>query len=86
MQSINIGTWLLQQTPTIVVLGVAVVVLWRSLNSERTRNNTLSDDVIKITTLWESKASDLGKAGSEERTQILTHLQDIKTLLLSKPK
>lgn len=82
MQNIDIGVWLLQQTPTVVILGVAVIVLWKSLNSERVRNNTLSDDVIKITTLWESKASDLGKAGSEERKQILLHLQEIKTLLL----
>lgn len=84
MPELNIGTWLLQQAPTVVILGIAVYFLWKELNKERQRNNNLSEDVIKISLLWETKASDLGTAGSKDRETILRILREIRSLVQKK--
>ncbi len=78
MQNIDIGTWLLQQAPVVVVMGFVIYYLYKELRQERGRNNKFAVDVIKLTTLWSERAKELNV------TEILIYLKDIKSILTKK--
>jgi len=78
--NIEIGSWLLQQAPVIVVMGVVIWWLAKRLVKAEDEKDLLSKDVIKISTLWESKADKMD--GSKE--EILKLLAEIKQIVSSK--
>lgn len=77
MENIDLGTWLLQQAPVIVVMGVVIYWLANRLVKAEEQKDTLSRDVIKITTLWEGKYDE--NNGKDE--QIIQLLTEIKTIV-----
>jgi len=73
--------WLFEQLATIVVMGVAIFWLSRRLVKAEDEKDKLSQDVIKLATLWESKASSLSDGDKEFKERILTLLGEIKGMI-----
>lgn len=73
----SVLTWLLQQAPVIVVMGIAVWWLAKKLLKAEEDKDTLSKDVVKLTTIWEEKYEK--NNGKEE--EIVKLLTEIKTIV-----
>jgi cytochrome c-type biogenesis protein CcmH/NrfF len=73
-ENLEIGNWLLQQSPVIIVMGIVIWWLAKRLEKAQDEKDVLSRDVIKITTLWEEKASD---SKDEEIIKLLTEIKGI---------
>ena len=69
--------WIFEQLGTIIVMGVAIFWLSKRLVKAEDKDK-LSQDVIKLTTLWESKANNLSEGDKEFKEKILTLLIEIK--------
>lgn len=80
----GIFTWLLEQAPVIVVMGVAIWWLAKRLVKAEEEKDSLASSVIKITTLWESKASELGEDDKDFKENVLFSLKEIKLILKNK--
>lgn len=80
----GILNWLLEQAPVIALMGVVIWWLAKRLVKSEDQKEKLSENVIKITTLWESKASDLGEDDKEFKEKVLHGLNEIKFLLKNK--
>lgn len=80
MENVEIGTWLLQQAPVIVVMGVVIWWLAKRLVKSEDEKDLLSKDVIKISTLWEAKADKM----DDNKDEILKLLTEIKQIVSSK--
>ena len=76
----DIGGWLLQQAPVIVVMGVVIYWLANRLVKSEDQKDVLSRDVVKLTTIWEEKYE--AENGKEEK--IIQLLSDIKTIVSQK--
>lgn len=77
MESTEMWTWLVQQAPVIVVLGIVVYWLAKRLEKAQDEKDILSQDVVKLTTIWEEKyKDDSGKDG-----EIIKLLTEIKTIV-----
>lgn len=83
-EGVNIGAWLLEQAPVIVVMGVVIWWLAKRLVKSESEKDEMSKDVIKITTLWEMKANKMDEDEKTTKKEILILLQEIKTSLLTK--
>tara|TARA_R110000796_G_scaffold34373_4_gene88843 strand:- start:1021 stop:1266 length:246 start_codon:yes stop_codon:yes gene_type:complete len=70
--------WIFEQLGTIIVMGVAIFWLSKRLVKAEDEKDKLSQDVIKLTTLWESKANNLSEGDKEFKEKILTLLIEIK--------
>lgn len=81
--AVNIGIWLLEQAPVIIVMGVIIWWLTKRLEKAEEEKDSLAKDVIKLTTLWEEKSDQLNKHGEKLSEQVLELLQDIR-LIVSK--
>ena len=77
----NIGGWLLEQAPVIVVMGVVIWWLAKRLVKSESEKDEMSKEVIKITTLWELKANKMDEEDKTTKKEILTLLQKIKSSL-----
>ena len=75
-------TWLSQQLPAVVIMGIVIYFLYKLFQSERKRNQKLSDDVIKLSTLWEEKAAELGEEDKGTKAEIISLLHEIKGLIM----
>ena len=73
--------WLFEQLSVVVVMGVSLWWLSRRLIKAEEEKDKLSQDVIRITTLWESKASSLGEMDKEFKEKVLDLLKEIKNKL-----
>lgn len=80
----EIGPWLLEQAPVVVVMGVVVWWLAKRLVKAEDDKDSLSKEVIKITTLWEIKAAKMDDEDKATKQQILALLSDIKSSLPTK--
>ncbi|PZR18858.1 MAG: hypothetical protein DI539_16090 [Flavobacterium psychrophilum] len=78
MENLEIGTWLLQQAPVVVVMGIVIWWLAKRLEKAQDEKDVLSRDVVKISVLWQEQ-SDNGK--DEEIIKLLT---EIKTIVSNK--
>ena len=74
MQNIEIGQWLLQQAPVVVVMGVVIWWLAKRLEKCSDEKDILSKDVVKLTTLWEEKSD-------SHKDEIITLLREIKDIV-----
>ena len=77
-------TWLLQQAPVVVVMGVVIWWLAKQLLVKDKVVSELSKEVIKLTTLWESKSEQLSDDTSEGHEEVLRLLKEIRKLLIEK--
>jgi hypothetical protein len=83
----EITKWLVEQMGMVVIM--AVVIWWlakRLVNAEKAKDK-LSQDVIKLTAMWETKASSMTDDKEEDlkhKEEILRILSEIKGML-SKP-
>jgi len=84
--AVEIGAWLIEQAPVIVLMGVVIYWLANRLNKSETEKDELSKDVIKVATLWEEKSDKIGDASEKTKEQILELLRDIKMLVKNKGK
>ena len=79
----EIGMWLLEQAPVIVLMGVVIWWLAKRLIKSENEKDELSKEVIKVATLWEEKSDKMEENGGKEKEQILELLRDIKMLVKS---
>tara|TARA_Y100001937_G_scaffold128444_1_gene204679 strand:+ start:893 stop:1153 length:261 start_codon:yes stop_codon:yes gene_type:complete len=73
----EITQWLVEQIGMVVIM--AVVIWWlakRLVNAEKVKDK-LSEDVIKLTAMWETKASSM----TEDKEEDLKHKEEILRLL-----
>jgi len=76
----QLGGWLLQQSPVIVVMGVVIWWLAKRLEKSQDEKDTLSKDVIRLTTIWEEKY----EQETNKDEEIISLLTDIKTIVSSR--
>jgi len=76
----DLWTWLAQQAPVIVVMGIVIYWLAGRLVKSEDQKDTLSRDVVKLTTLFEERVD----KGSERESQIIQLLNEIKTIVSQK--
>ena len=81
LASTEIGFWLLQQAPVIVVMGVVIWWLADKFNTSEKNKDDLAKDVIKLTTLWEEKSSKVDDKNEKDNDKILELLQEIKFIV-----
>jgi hypothetical protein len=88
----TIVSWLVQQAPVVVVMGVIIWYLAKKLNKAESEKDEMAKDVIKLTVLWEEKSDKLdAKAAKQseksaaDSQQILELLREIKLLISKEP-
>jgi cytochrome c-type biogenesis protein CcmH/NrfF len=81
MPEAQVGSWLLEQAPVIVVMGIVIWWLAKRLVKSETEKDEMAKDVIKITTLWESKADKMSDEDEATKREIISLLHDIKASL-----
>jgi len=81
-------TWLLEQAPVVVILGVVIWWLQKRYTKAIDDKDSLAKDVIKLTTLWEEKSDKLeerseklGDKSERFSEQVLELLREIKALV-----
>lgn len=77
--NVEIGPWLLEQAPVVVVMGIVVYWLAKRLVKAEADKDLLSKEVIKITTLWEVKAGKMDEDDKAIKQQIISSLNEIKS-------
>lgn len=77
----EITSWLLEQAPLTVILGVIIWWLAKKLNKVETERDEISKEVIKLATLWEKKTEQSEDEDDKLKHQILRSLEDIKNSL-----
>ena len=78
---VNIGLWLLEQAPVIIVMGVIIWWLTKRLEKAEEEKDTLAKDVIKLTTLWEEKSGQLNHHSDKLKEDILKLLHEIRLIV-----
>ena len=79
--------WLMDQAPVIAVMGVVIWWLAKRLTKAEDEKDKLASSVIKLTTLWEAKATELGtddESSKEFRKEAIDLLKAIKITLDNK--
>lgn len=84
MELIEVFNWLKIQAPVIVVMGIVIWWLAKQLVKSQTKNETLTENVIKIATLWEAKSQSLSEDDKEFKKEIYEKLNEIATILKTK--
>lgn len=82
-----ISTWLLDEAPVIAVMGVVIWWLAKRLTKAEDEKDKLATSVIKLTTLWEAKATELGSDDENSiqfRKEAIDLLKEIKITLDNK--
>ena len=77
-------TWLLQQAPVVVVMGIVIWWLAKQLLVKDKLVSELSREVIKLTTLWEEKSEQLSDNTSVGYLEIIRILKEIRSLLINR--
>lgn len=74
----ELSEWLLEQLGMVVIMGVAIWWLQRRLVKSEAEKEKLAQEVVKLTTLWESKASTLSELDKEYKEKVISILNEIK--------
>ncbi len=69
--NINIGNWLIEQAPVIVVMGIVIWWLAKQLLRKDKQLTQVSEKTIQLSTKWEEKAEQLGDKNKESHKQIM---------------
>ena len=81
MELVELYEWLEEQAPVILVMGIGIVWLQRQLMRCQKRNEILTENVIKIATLWETKSQSLSDDDTKFKREIYEKLNEISTIL-----
>lgn len=73
--------WLFEQLGMVVVMGIVIFWLQRRLIKSENEKDKLSQDVIKLTTLWENKAKSMDEDDNNFKEKILNILSEIKGMI-----
>ncbi len=73
--------WLLEQAPVVSLMGIVIFWLQRRLVKAEDEKDKLSKDVIKLTTMWESKATSLGEDDKDFKERVIAILNEIKGMV-----
>lgn len=76
--------WLLLQAPVVVVMGVVIWWLAKQLLAKDKLVSDLSKEVIKLTTLWETKSEQLSDNTSEGYEEVLRIIKEVRSLLINR--
>jgi len=80
----EITKWLVEQMGMVVIMAVVIWWLAKRLMETEKAKDKLSQDVIKLTTMWETKASSMTDDKEEDlkhKAEILKILSEIKGML-----
>lgn len=83
----GISGWLFDQAPVIIVMGICIYWLAKKLTKAESEKDKLSSSVIKLTALWETKATDLSQESEDAkkfRREAIQLLKSIKKTLDNK--
>jgi hypothetical protein len=75
--NVNIWSWLIQQAPVIVVMGIVIYWLAKRLTKAEEDKDVLSRDVVKLTTVWEEKYA----KEDDKNAEVIKLLTEIKTIV-----
>lgn len=75
---------LYQQTPLVIFMGSAIYFLIKKLVKVENQKETLTQDVVKLTTLWETKATKMDFTDQKFKEDILSLLTEIKIICTKK--
>lgn len=75
---INIGSWLLEQAPVIVVMGVVIWWLARQYLRKDKQLTQVSEKAIQLSTKWEEKAEYYGNKNRESHKEIMDGQENIQ--------
>ena len=73
---IDMGNWLLQQAPVIVVMGIAIWWLVRQLAKKDKQLLQVSKSAIELATKYETKCEYLSGKNKESHQEIMTLLKE----------
>ena len=79
--TMDIWSWLVQQLPVVVVMGIVIYIQRRDYVKERDRNNELSDKVVELTTIWERKVAEQEQQYKGKEDEVKGALGKIEILL-----
>lgn len=79
----QISTWLLQQTPVIIVMGIVIYFLYKAYVKKQEAYDNLVEKVVKIATLYESKIEERDNIKSKEEEILITMLSQIRDGLVA---
>lgn len=71
---------LLKQAPLVIFMGAAIWWLVKQLVKKDGEHQRLTQDVVKLTTMWEEKASKMGESDEVFKKEALRILTEIRTL------
>ena len=75
---------LLQQAPLVIFMGGAIWWLVKSLVKCDREKQSLTESVVKLTTLWEEKTSKMNNSDEDFKKEVLKVLTEIRTLCTTK--
>ncbi len=84
MELVELFQWLKIQAPVIVVMGIVIWWLAKRLVSAEERNKDLTENVIKIATLWEIKSQSLSDDDKQFKKEINDKLTEVVAILKNK--
>ena len=73
-----------QQTPLVIFMGTAIYFLIKKLVKVENQKELLTQDVVKLTTLWEVKATKMDFVDKKFKEEILSLLNEIKLICSKK--
>lgn len=71
----SLMNWLINQGATVTVLGIIIYVLYKRYDKSEEEKNQLSKDVIKLTTLYETK-TEIDRQANIEVKSLLAEIRD----------
>lgn len=77
----EVTSWLLEQAPITVVMGVVIWWLAKKLSKVESERDEISKEVIKLATLWEKKTEQSEDEDDHFKKEILKSLEEIKNTL-----
>lgn len=77
----EITSWLLDQAPMTIVMGVVIWWLSKKLSKVESERDEISKEVIKLATLWEKKTEQSEGEDDFLKREILKSLEEIKNSL-----
>ena len=77
----EVTSWLLDQAPITVVMGVVIWWLSKKLSKVESERDEISKEVIKLATLWEKKTEQSEDEDDHFKKEILKSLEEIKNTL-----
>ena len=79
--NVDIWTWLIQQSPVIVVMGVVIWWLAKKYTDKDKQLETLAKDFIQLSVKWHDWLEKGLTANKEDAQKILEKLEEIKEIV-----